>query len=824
MAKSWISSPDGKIRREVENEALDYFLDAGWLVHKDARITHKDAAGQTFDIKGADYAKVRNSGRMTRETGEEEQLRQHRDAFKGQETAALIDNLAHGFTGGISTLGAYLDTDPRKVRGEWKKRDFGAYMDRKDSVPGAAGAEIAGMGVGVLGSFLTGPAGLIGKATLPGMAARAGVAAEGLVGKGLSAATRKTLAGKIASKATAIGVGGGIDSAIMGTTDLIIDSTVREKDLTGEQILMRAGKSFALGFGLSAGATGVGMLGVAATKRAAKFTGKVLEDVGLPGIKQMADDAAVATLDPGLAVRKAWRENHIDVERVLRDRKIGINLNKGANLEAAQTARKQIESQIDNTIDYYERITAGIDKPHYEQTLEKIKPGLNKKQAKAVDLELARLNDPRSKVDVPGPGGGDLKLNLDPTVNRSFRTILEAADSFEAAGHAEVAQKLRREVSERLRAGRASKEGIADMFGAINDLRVVKQAEKAAEDVLAKAPKNSSEGMLPFGIGALFGGAGLGALPALVAAGIGRKLAATHGPQVVAALLDRVSRTRGFSGLADDAAAAFAKTSKALSTDAFKAVPRSILNKLVRETVLDPAGEKGKKDETKVEAFKRISEQAANAVRDPNGFSKRIQERLAVLSDIDPEMGASAEAVYHRAAIFLNEKAPKNPAASRTINPAVRDWKPSDTELSKYMRYVAAVENPQWVLEEFLAGRPFREGSEAMEAVWPKVYEDMQLQVMKGITEMDKQLPYDRRRALSIMLKIPVESTMRGPFILSQMARWSGQPEQPPAQNAPPQRVHRNAPDAQKQVFKGASKLAENNPSGTAGDKLAARV
>lgn len=145
----------------------------------------------------------------------------------------------------------------------------------------------------------------------------------------------------------------------------------------------------------------------------------------------------------------------------------------------------------------------------------------------------------------------------------------------------------------------------------------------------------------------------------------------------------------------------------------------------------------------------------------------QVAERLAPIRALDPLLYDRMEAAAARRIEFLAGKLPTRPdQAGPQIGPDM--WAPSDMEIRKFARYAAAVEDPAAVVERLADGSVTPEDAEAMRAVYPEMFADIQQQIVTALPELRATLPYERRLALSIFTGIPVDPTM-DPRVLSQL-------------------------------------------------------
>lgn len=140
------------------------------------------------------------------------------------------------------------------------------------------------------------------------------------------------------------------------------------------------------------------------------------------------------------------------------------------------------------------------------------------------------------------------------------------------------------------------------------------------------------------------------------------------------------------------------------------------------------------------------------------GLRKVLMDPESMYAQIPPDLhgtapmtvGQTAAAVLN-AARYLDSKAPKNPYEG--MPPAVApQWEPSPAELDKFNRYREAVENPARVLKNMAQGYIAPEQVEALKAVYPAMYADLQQKLGERLMMQKKPLSYQQRMALSAVL------------------------------------------------------------------------
>lgn len=181
--------------------------------------------------------------------------------------------------------------------------------------------------------------------------------------------------------------------------------------------------------------------------------------------------------------------------------------------------------------------------------------------------------------------------------------------------------------------------------------------------------------------------------------------------------------------------------------------------------------------------------------QDVSTFDARIERIRAALKDpevaftnIPPELLAGAPntsaALVNKlmqANMFLLEKAPKDPNAGlpTALKPV---WKPSAADVSRWFRYVEAIEQPARMLEKMSQGTFTLEHKEALEKVYPELYADIKARMYERLGEWNKPLPYGKKAMLSQFFGTAVLGLKPGALQVMQKSFAPKESDLPPSQ------------------------------------------
>lgn len=221
-----------------------------------------------------------------------------------------------------------------------------------------------------------------------------------------------------------------------------------------------------------------------------------------------------------------------------------------------------------------------------------------------------------------------------------------------------------------------------------------------------------------------------------------------------------------FLSVADDKGARLKKATPAVATNALMDVSWT---------------RKKPKDENVQKAYERHTKEIAAMVANPEGTVTNIMDNTAGLQQMAPKTQLALQVKLQKAVQFLHGKMPFNPAASRSSNLMIREWKPSTVEMRKFERYMRAVNKPMEVIKDFERGAMNREGIETLKEVYPEIYTQMVMQITERVTEMRVNLPYNKRLQLGNLLDIPVDLAQEPAYFAALQENFA--PPQEPAES-----------------------------------------
>ncbi|HEU5276830.1 MAG TPA: hypothetical protein VFU97_24450 [Xanthobacteraceae bacterium] len=337
----------------------------------------------------------------------------------------------------------------------------------------------------------------------------------------------------------------------------------------------------------------------------------------------------------------------------------------------------------------------------------------------------------------------------------------------------------------------ANSRSLADAIGQLNDLPVDKVAdlgriyrssdafdktvEKAEKSLVLTNQLRSLEASDHGGISAITGGLGGLALGGPLGAALGVAAGAlTHPGQAIRQLAAIERLATKTDKLVDGSLKELAKSAISAGREASAATARGALRATTAQLADD--------DRDPHNVYAQTTEQLARASQSPEATQGAVQAMIG------PEMAREAPNVSstltqrnYQALQFLQAKAPQTFGGS-AVAPQARKPKPPDSEVSKYARYVRAVQDPRTIVTAIGKGTPSIEQGEVLRSLAPKLHQELTTKIVMHVGKLaseGKTLPYAKRIRLSAITGVPLDRTMDPAMIgqlqsLHQQMRKSG--------------------------------------------------
>lgn len=204
--------------------------------------------------------------------------------------------------------------------------------------------------------------------------------------------------------------------------------------------------------------------------------------------------------------------------------------------------------------------------------------------------------------------------------------------------------------------------------------------------------------------------------------------------------------------------------------------PTSILS--LNKALFSLPGDK-KEPKTKREAFKIARENLTKLKTEPDILIDRLAKNSTRMAKAAPNTADQINQAAVRSVMFLASKMPKDIHSNNIYsNLSKREYEPSDIELSKFEKYMEAIENPMSVLTDLENGKLSREKVEALKVVYPNIYNNIRIKTLEQIENSQEKMAYQKRIQLGILMDIPTDASLEPGSILGLQEIYAEQQQQ----------------------------------------------
>lgn len=174
------------------------------------------------------------------------------------------------------------------------------------------------------------------------------------------------------------------------------------------------------------------------------------------------------------------------------------------------------------------------------------------------------------------------------------------------------------------------------------------------------------------------------------------------------------------------------------------------------------------------DAFAARSDELTRAANNPEAVKEIVAERLGVVAYQDPLLADKLTGLALRRIQFLYDKMPKDPGLGGLGLKSF--WRPPDSEIAKWSRYVQGTDNLEASLQDLAAGRLSHEQAEAMATVLPDVHNAVVSEAFDKVSQTDKTTGAQRIQ-LSVLFRGPVDFSQVAGFMSAMQANFQEQPQ-----------------------------------------------
>jgi len=196
-------------------------------------------------------------------------------------------------------------------------------------------------------------------------------------------------------------------------------------------------------------------------------------------------------------------------------------------------------------------------------------------------------------------------------------------------------------------------------------------------------------------------------------------------------------------------------------------------------------------------AFKKISEEITSSAGDPDKMANRVSNATTPFQQGGaPNIADAFNGKLTNAMQYLNAQLPK---PLTPPNPLIKqDFKPSDAAISAFERKLHTIMDPFSAIDDMKNGSLTSDQVQALQSVYPKLYEQMQTRIINHISSNEKTVPYGARLKLSLMMGAPLDPSLSPQSIQAYQSTYA---QEEAAEKAKPQDLKlgvadRTAPNA----------------------------
>jgi len=153
--------------------------------------------------------------------------------------------------------------------------------------------------------------------------------------------------------------------------------------------------------------------------------------------------------------------------------------------------------------------------------------------------------------------------------------------------------------------------------------------------------------------------------------------------------------------------------------------------------------------------FMRINKNVGAVINSPESMQQTIEKAISFFTENEAPMIGTHYGMKLTATLqYLHSITPKPPRPNSPFA-SNKAWQPSFSETEKFNRKLDVILDPFVVIEELKTGTLTQDHVEALEAVYPVIYQDIKSKIIEEVTANPTQLPFKARVQLGILFKDP---------------------------------------------------------------------
>lgn len=183
-------------------------------------------------------------------------------------------------------------------------------------------------------------------------------------------------------------------------------------------------------------------------------------------------------------------------------------------------------------------------------------------------------------------------------------------------------------------------------------------------------------------------------------------------------------------------------------------------------------------------AYRAQTQHMASLLSNPESTHRMLSDGFSKASSAAPIVTQKAVNQQIQSMQFLMDKMPKDPLAGSEINPSKSSWQPGAQELSRWSRYMQAVQDPMSVIASIKNGNLTKEGAEVLQTLYPEINKIAEQMIIEHTSSLgDKKIPLATKQSLSLKFGTPIGSAFRSGY--AQRLQKSFAPDKPVKSTGP---------------------------------------
>lgn len=428
---------------------------------------------------------------------------------------------------------------------------------------------------------------------------------------------------------------------------------------------------------------------------------------------------------------------------------------KGSKAWAPHKVNRDVFKAVSDYDDVMLRATSGVDPQALAEVQARI-DGLEKLLATGTPNSPATMAHIKGTVDAAGRAGIDV----------SWETVTKAAvdEGMDAAALAAMSPEARMLFTAKYAREAASRQ-LKAMAG-----EPLTMGQKVGRGILASAAGWAVGGHIGGILAGMVGGGLMGRLLRGTSIGLTRKMALN-----ISDVGTKMAKgIDGFLGVAEKAARS-------------AAVPRTAVQVLKSAAFGNPDGPK---KEYKGSELQKLYQQRAaelqNMAASPGEAKRFIGEGLLGVRLTDAPLADQLADLALRRLDYLLKNMPKTHYPANPFSKSTHI--PSDAEIASWARRAQIADHPEAIFDHMEDGTLTVEHVETLKAVYPKLYNEIHMDIISQAARLQATLPWERRVTLSTLFEAPTDDILRPELVGRLQAGYSEQsteqankPPQPPS-------------------------------------------